>query len=76
MAKAPKQLTGDSSIATWLKHPVGGPMLRELLVQGGQKPDALNLVRVLPLKRLVAMSKGEFTQEMVDELVSRVQAKE
>jgi len=74
MARAAKPLTGDSSIATWLKHPVGGPLLRELLEQGGQKADALDLVRVLPFKRLVAMSKGAFTTEMVDELVSRAQA--
>jgi hypothetical protein len=76
MAKEAKPLTGESSIATWLKHPVGGPMLRELLEQGGQYPDALHPVRILPFKRLVAMSKGAFTPEMVEELVRRAAAEE
>lgn len=74
MAKDAKPLTGDSSIATWLKHPVGGPILRDLLEQGGQNADALRPVRLLPFKRLVSMSKGAFTPEMVDDLVHRVAA--
>ena len=27
----PKTLTGDDSIKTWLDHPVGGPIIRDLL---------------------------------------------
>jgi len=29
-----KALTAKSSIGAWLKHPVGGPILRDLLAQG------------------------------------------
>lgn len=36
-----KALTAKSSIGAWLKHPVGGPILRDLLAQGGQKESAL-----------------------------------
>lgn len=65
---------GFQRVATWLKHPVGGPMLRDLLEQGGQNPQALHPVRRLAFKGLVAMSKGAFTPEMVDELVCRAEA--
>lgn len=67
-----KPLTGDSSIADWLADPAGNAILTDLLAQGGQKPDALKPVRRLAIKRLVKMSRGAFTQEMLDELVSRV----
>ncbi|WP_401000417.1 SDR family NAD(P)-dependent oxidoreductase [Agromyces sp. GXQ0307] len=64
-------LTGDSSIKTWLEDPVGGPIIRDLLSQSGQDPDVLRPVRRLALKRLVKLSKGQFSQELVDQLVAR-----
>lgn len=70
----PKTLTGDDSIKTWLEHPVGGPIIRDLLAQAGQDPDVLRPVSRLALKRLVKLSKGQFSQEMVDELVARAAA--
>lgn len=70
----PKPLTGDDSIKTWLAHPVGGPIIRELLAQSGQDPDVLRPVQRLALKRLVKLSKGRFSEEMVDELVARAAA--
>jgi NAD(P)-dependent dehydrogenase (short-subunit alcohol dehydrogenase family) len=70
----PKALTGDSSIKTWLEHPVGGPILRDLLAQGGQDADVLRPVHRLALKRLVTLSKGQFSKEMVDQLVARAAA--
>jgi len=70
----PTTLSGESPINTWLAHPAGGPVLRELLAQGGQGPDSLRPVGKMPLNRLVAMSQGAFTQDMVDELVRRVEA--
>ncbi|MCU1438265.1 MAG: family NAD(P)-dependent oxidoreductase [Naasia sp.] len=69
-----KPLTAKSSVGDWLKHPVGGPLLRELLAQGGQSEKALAPVRLLSLQRLVAMSNGQFPQEMVDGLVARAAA--
>src|SRR4051794_19784939 len=69
MADKPiKPLSGNTSIADWLDHPTGGPIIRDLLAQAGQDPSALKPVRRLALKRLVPMSKGAFTAEMIDDL--------
>ncbi len=76
MPSTPAPLSGDSSIATWLDHPVGGPILRDLLAQSGQTPDALRPVRRLAIKRLIKLSKGQFSQELIDDLVARVEAGE
>lgn len=70
----PKPLTGDSSIADWLADPVGNAILTDMLAQGGQTPDVFKPVRRLAIKRLVKMSRGAFTQEMLDDLVRRVAA--
>lgn len=69
-----KPLTGDSSIKTWLEDPIGGPIIRDLLAQSGQDADVLRTVQRLALKRLVKLSKGQFSQELVDELVARAAA--
>jgi NADPH:quinone reductase-like Zn-dependent oxidoreductase len=69
-----KTLTGDSSIKTWLEDPVGGPIIRDLLAQAGQDPDVMRPVQRLALKRLIKLSKGSFSQEMVDQLVARAAA--
>lgn len=74
MASTPAPLNGDSSVGTWLDHPVGGAILRDLLAQAGQDPAAMRPVRRLALKRLVKLSKGSFSQELLDELVRRVEA--
>lgn len=67
-------LSADDSITTWLNHPTGGPIIRELLAQAGQSPEVLRPVSRLALKRLIKLSKGAFSQEMVDELVRRANA--
>src|SRR6478735_2686936 len=69
-----KPLTGDSSIADWLADPVGNAILTEMLAQGGQSPEVFKPVRRLAIKRLVKMSRGAFTQEMLDELIRRAAA--
>ncbi len=71
MAKQDKPLTAKSSIGDWLKHPVGGPLLRAMLAEGGQDEKALAPVRLFSLQRLVAMSQGMLKQDVVDELVVR-----
>ena len=69
MADKPiKPLSGNTSIADWLEHPTGGPLIRDMLAQGGQTADALKPVRRLALKRLIPMSGGQFTSEMIDDL--------
>lgn len=72
MGTAP--LTADSSIANWLEDPTGNAILTEMLAQGGQTPDVFKPVRRLAIKRLVKMSRGAFTQEMLDDLVRRAAA--
>ena len=69
-------LSADSSVGTWLDDAVGGPILRDLLAQGGQTAEALRPVRKLALKRLVKLSQGKFPPELIDELVRRVAAGE
>jgi NAD(P)-dependent dehydrogenase (short-subunit alcohol dehydrogenase family) len=71
MAKKDKPLTGKSSIGDWLGHPVGGALIRDLLAQSGQDESALKPVRLFALQRLVALSQGQFTQQMVDDLVRK-----
>lgn len=72
MGTAP--LTADSSIAAWLEDPTGNAILTEMLAQGGQSPDVFKPVKRLAIKRLVKMSRGAFTQEMLDDLVRRAAA--
>ncbi|MFE5670314.1 SDR family NAD(P)-dependent oxidoreductase [Agromyces sp. NPDC056523] len=67
-------VTADSSIKTWLTDPVGGPIIRDLLAQSGQDPDVLRPIHRLALKRLIKLSKGQFSQELVDQLVARAAA--
>ena len=63
-------LTADSSIATWLEDPAGNAILTDMLAQGGQTPDVFKPIKRLAIKRLVKMSRGAFTQEMLDDLVA------
>jgi NAD(P)-dependent dehydrogenase (short-subunit alcohol dehydrogenase family) len=72
MGTAP--LTADSSIATWLEDPVGNAILTDMLAQGGQSPEVFKPIKRLAIKRLVKMSRGAFTQEMLDALVLRAAA--
>jgi NAD(P)-dependent dehydrogenase (short-subunit alcohol dehydrogenase family) len=71
MAKKDGPLTATSSVGVWLDHPVGGPLIRELLAAGGQDESALRPVRAFSLQRLVSMSRGRMPQELVDDLVRR-----
>ena len=70
MANNDKPLTGKSSIGDWLNHAVGGPLIREMLAKGGQDESALKPVRLFSLQRMVALSKGQLSQEAVDGLVA------
>lgn len=71
-----KPLTGDSSIATWLADPVGGAILRDMLAKNGQSPDVFRPVSKLAIKRLIKLSRGSFTQEILDDLIRRAAAGE
>src|SRR4029077_5653798 len=62
-------LTGNSSIGSWLDHPVGGDLVRGLLAQAGAKEEMLAPLLGLPLQQLVAMSQGQMPQSVIDDLV-------
>ncbi|MHA7176614.1 SDR family NAD(P)-dependent oxidoreductase [Arthrobacter sp. Sr24] len=74
MSNNPNNLSGESTINTWLADPAGGPVLRAMLAAGGQRADSLRPVAKMALNRLVAVSQGAFTQEMVEGLVQRVES--
>ncbi len=64
-------ISGESSVADWLAHPVGGVIFRDMLAQAGQNENVLRPVRRLSLNRLIKLSKGKFTQEMLDDMVQK-----
>jgi NAD(P)-dependent dehydrogenase (short-subunit alcohol dehydrogenase family) len=66
-------LSGETRVGDWLKHPQGGIVFREMLAQGGQTERALIPVKRMSLNKLIAMSKGQFTQEMLDGMVARAE---
>lgn len=74
MSNNPNNLSGESTISTWLADLAGGPVLRALLAQSGQDGESLRPVSKMALNRLVQVSQGAFTQDMVDSLVQRVEA--
>jgi NAD(P)-dependent dehydrogenase (short-subunit alcohol dehydrogenase family) len=66
-----KALTAKSSVGAWLKHPIGGPLIRQLLAEGGVDEKVLTPVKLLPLQNLVSMSQGKMPQSLVDDLVEK-----
>lgn len=65
------ELSGDSSVAEWLAHPVGGAIFRKMLHDAGQNEAVLRPVRRMSLKRLVALSRGQFTPRLMDDMIVR-----
>src|SRR5690606_26493329 len=68
---ANKPISAKSTVGAWLKHPVGGPLLRRMLAEAGTDAKVLNPVKLLPLQNLVAMSGGKMQQSVVDDLVAK-----
>lgn len=66
------ELNGNNSVSEWLDHPVGGALVRDMLQQAGQNESALRPVRRLSMKRLITMSRGQFTDEMLDDMIAKV----
>ncbi len=64
-------LTARSTIGAWLKHPVGGPLVRGYLAQAGVDEKVLTPFKLLPLEKAAAMSGGRLTPEMIDGLVAQ-----
>ena len=64
-------LSGDNTVKEWLDHPVGGAIFRSMLAEAGQKESVLRIVHKLPLARLVAMSHGQFSEEMMNDMIAK-----
>ena len=71
-----KQLSAKSSINDWLKDPVGGAILRELLAADGRDEAVMRPVRLFSLQRVASMSQGRMTDEMIAEMVARANSGE
>jgi NAD(P)-dependent dehydrogenase (short-subunit alcohol dehydrogenase family) len=69
-------ISGESTVAQWLDHPAGGTIFREMLAQAGQNESVLRPVRRLSLNRLIKLSQGKFTQEMLDDMVRKANSGE
>lgn len=69
MTDSSKPLTAASTVGEWLADPVGGPLVREMLAQGGMDESVLAPVSGLALQMLADMSQGAMPQSVVDDLV-------
>lgn len=65
-------LTAESPVGEWVAHPEGGPLIRALLAEAGFDESVLAPVRRLPLRQLAELSQGRLGQDVVDDLVTRV----
>ena len=65
-------LTGRSTVGRWLDHPTGGQLLRELLASAGLSADVLAPARQIPIEQLVALSQGQLSQDVIDDLIRSV----
>jgi len=69
-----KNLTVKDSVGTWLKHPVGGPLIREALSDAGVSESVLGPVKIFSLERVAAMAGDRIPAGAIDELVKRANA--
>lgn len=68
------QLTVNDSVGTWLKHPVGGPLIRDALAEAGVDPKVLAPVSFFSLERVVGMAGDRIPPGLIDQLVARTNA--
>lgn len=71
---ADTNLTTKDSVRTWLKHPVGGPLIREALAEAGVDQKVLAPVSFFSLERVVGMAGDRIPPGVIDELVARTNA--
>ena len=69
-----KPLTLKDSVRTWLKHPVGGPLIREALAEAGVSESVLGPVGFFSLERVVGMAGDRIPPGVIDDLVARANA--
>ncbi len=68
------KLTVKDSVGTWLKHPVGGPLIRDALAEAGVDPKALAPVSFFSLERVAGMAGDRIPAGLIDELLARTNA--
>ena len=69
MSDASTPITASATIATWLEHPRGGPVLRAFFEHSGTSPDSLGPALDMPLQQLVPLSRGQLPRSAVDDMV-------
>ncbi|WP_425826612.1 glycoside hydrolase family 3 C-terminal domain-containing protein [Streptomyces fractus] len=76
-APAPR-LNGDSSIGAWMAHPVGGPLLEDLLTNSGSRSTMLHnkeirkMAQAMPLSTALGYTGTADLDAAVADLVARV----
>jgi NAD(P)-dependent dehydrogenase (short-subunit alcohol dehydrogenase family) len=65
-------ITADTPVGEWVTHPEGGPLIRALLADAGFDETVLAPISQVPLGQLVVLSQGKLGQDVVDDLVARV----
>lgn len=69
LTEAARPLTGRTSLEDWQSSPVGAPLLSALLARKGIDESSLAPALRLSLASFVEISRGQVTQDEVDELV-------
>lgn len=68
-------ISADHTILEWLKHPRGGPIVQQLFAQAPGDVDAmLRMIEGMPLSKMVAVSGGQLTQAMIEQMVEAANA--
>jgi hypothetical protein len=68
------QLTLKDSVGTWLKHPVGGPLIRDALAEAGVDLKVLAPFSFFSLERVAGMAGDRIPAGLIDQLVTRTNA--
>ena len=71
---AAPDLTVKDSVRAWLKHPIGGPLIREALAEAGVDEKVLAPVSFFSLERVVGLAGDRIPPGLIDELVARTNA--
>lgn len=69
-----KKLTVKDSVGTWLKHPVGGPLIRQALADAGVAESVLGPVKLFSLETVAEMAGDRIPPGAIDELLKRANA--
>lgn len=72
-------LTAQATVAEWIEHPVGGPLLLQIMMQSAQAsgmsealtdPNLLRMAGSMPLVRVAATPGSPLTPPVLDELIA------